>query len=92
MNRCDYLDPGLTWTGVKDTGPRRGLSNSASRRSTQPKSYHLAAALTARMQRTHPMSPTANWNYPTAIRFGAGRINELAEACESGRHQGARSS
>ena len=20
MNRCDYLDPGLTWTGVKDTG------------------------------------------------------------------------
>ncbi|HFE37930.1 MAG TPA: iron-containing alcohol dehydrogenase [Gammaproteobacteria bacterium] len=24
---------------------------------------------------------TANWNYPTAIRFGAGRINELADAC-----------
>jgi alcohol dehydrogenase len=24
---------------------------------------------------------TANWSYPTAIRFGAGRINELAEAC-----------
>ena len=23
MNRCDYLDPGLAWTGVKDTGPRR---------------------------------------------------------------------
>ena len=20
MNRCDYLDPGLAWTGVKDTG------------------------------------------------------------------------
>ena len=28
-------------------------------------------------------SPTANWNYPTAIRFGAGRIKELAEACKS---------
>ncbi len=27
------------------------------------------------------MSPTANWSYPTAIRFGAGRIKELAEAC-----------
>ena len=27
------------------------------------------------------MSPTANWSYPTAIRFGAGRIQELAEAC-----------
>lgn len=28
-------------------------------------------------------SMTANWSYPTAIRFGAGRIQELAEACES---------
>ncbi|WP_163850737.1 iron-containing alcohol dehydrogenase [Pseudooceanicola aestuarii] len=27
------------------------------------------------------MSPTANWSYPTAIRFGAGRISELPEAC-----------
>lgn len=27
------------------------------------------------------MVPTANWGYPTAIRFGAGRISELAEAC-----------
>lgn len=29
------------------------------------------------------MSLTANWSYPTAIRFGAGRISELAEACKS---------
>ena len=28
-------------------------------------------------------APTANWSYPTAIRFGAGRISELAEACKS---------
>ncbi|TCO70355.1 iron-containing alcohol dehydrogenase [Rhodovulum euryhalinum] len=27
------------------------------------------------------MSLTANWSYPTAIRFGAGRIAELPEAC-----------
>jgi len=27
------------------------------------------------------MTVHANWNYPTAIRFGAGRINELAEVC-----------
>ncbi len=27
------------------------------------------------------MNLTGNWSYPTAIRFGAGRINELAEAC-----------
>ncbi|MBT0957554.1 iron-containing alcohol dehydrogenase [Alphaproteobacteria bacterium KMM 3653] len=27
------------------------------------------------------MSITANWSYPTAIRFGAGRISEIAEAC-----------
>ncbi len=27
------------------------------------------------------MSLTANWSYPTAIRFGAGRITEIADAC-----------
>jgi alcohol dehydrogenase len=27
--------------------------------------------------------PAANWNYPTAIRFGAGRIAELPEACRA---------
>ena len=25
----------------------------------------------------------ANWSYPTAIRFGAGRVAELAEACKA---------
>lgn len=29
------------------------------------------------------MTLTANWSYPTAVRFGAGRISELAEACVS---------
>ncbi|WP_321505523.1 iron-containing alcohol dehydrogenase [Breoghania sp.] len=28
-------------------------------------------------------SPTANWSYPTSIRFGAGRISELARAAKS---------
>ena len=27
------------------------------------------------------MTLTGNWSYPTAIRFGAGRIAEIAEAC-----------
>ena len=27
------------------------------------------------------MSPVANWSYPTAIRFGAGRLSELGDAC-----------
>ena len=27
------------------------------------------------------MSIIANWSYPTAIRFGAGRIDEIAETC-----------
>ena len=26
MNRCDYLDPALAWTGVKDTGRGATLS------------------------------------------------------------------
>ena len=30
-----------------------------------------------------PATLTGNWNYPTAMRFGPGRIAELAEACES---------
>ena len=29
------------------------------------------------------MSFTANWSYPTAIKFGEGRIKELPEACQS---------
>ena len=31
------------------------------------------------------MNLTGNWSYPTAIRFGAGRIAELAEACTEAR-------
>lgn len=27
--------------------------------------------------------PNADWNYPTAIRFGAGRVSELGEACRA---------
>ncbi len=30
---------------------------------------------------SEPISLQGNWNYPTAIRFGAGRIRELPEAC-----------
>jgi acyl-CoA reductase-like NAD-dependent aldehyde dehydrogenase len=41
MNRCDYLDPGLTWTGVKDTGRGYGLSSLGFEALTQAKSYHL---------------------------------------------------
>ena len=29
------------------------------------------------------MTLSANWSYPTSIRFGAGRIDELAQACLS---------
>ena len=28
-----------------------------------------------------PMTLTANWSYPTSVRFGAGRISEIADAC-----------
>ncbi len=41
MNRCDYLDPGLAWTGVKDTGRGYGLSSLGFEALTQGKSYHL---------------------------------------------------
>jgi acyl-CoA reductase-like NAD-dependent aldehyde dehydrogenase len=40
-NRCDYLDPALVWTGVKDTGKGGALSEIGYANLTQPKSYHL---------------------------------------------------
>lgn len=41
MNRADYLDPGLAWTGVKDTGRGVTLSVVGYEHLTRPKSYHL---------------------------------------------------
>ena len=41
MNRCDYLDPALCWTGCKDTGRGAGLSVLAYQALTRPKSFHL---------------------------------------------------
>jgi acyl-CoA reductase-like NAD-dependent aldehyde dehydrogenase len=41
MNRCDYLDPALTWTGVKNTGRGATLSMIGYEALTRPKSYHL---------------------------------------------------
>jgi acyl-CoA reductase-like NAD-dependent aldehyde dehydrogenase len=41
MNRCDYLDPALAWTGVKDSGRGCTLSQVGYEQLTRPKSYHL---------------------------------------------------
>jgi len=41
LNRCDYVDPGLAWTGVKDTGRGAGMSRLGFEAVTRPKSYHL---------------------------------------------------
>ena len=41
MNRCDYLDPALAWTGVKDTGHGISLSELGYAQLTRVKSYHL---------------------------------------------------
>ena len=45
MNRCDYLDPALCWTGCKDTGRGAGLSILGIQALTRPKSYHLRKVL-----------------------------------------------
>ncbi len=44
MNRCDYLDPALCWTGCKNTGRGGGLSVIGYHNLTRPKSYHLKKA------------------------------------------------
>ncbi|WP_431300912.1 aldehyde dehydrogenase family protein [Tabrizicola sp. BL-A-41-H6] len=41
MNRADYLDPALCWTGCKDTGRGGSLSYLGFHSVTRPKSYHL---------------------------------------------------
>ncbi len=49
-----------------------GRNNEANRQSNKS-GYQSAMTVPTR----------ANWNYPTEIRFGAGRISELADACRS---------
>jgi len=44
QNRCDYLDPGLPWTGVKDSGRGSSLSRYGYYCLTRPKSIHFREA------------------------------------------------
>ncbi len=41
LNRCDYLDPSLAWTGVKDSGRGCTLSVVGYEHLTRPKSFHF---------------------------------------------------
>ena len=41
LNRADYLDPAVCWTGVKDTGRGAALSPLGFLSVTRPKSYHF---------------------------------------------------
>ncbi|MEK7821155.1 MAG: aldehyde dehydrogenase family protein [Pseudomonadota bacterium] len=45
MNRCDYLDPALAWTGVKDSGRGCTLSALGYEHLTRPKSFHLRVTI-----------------------------------------------
>jgi len=45
QNRCDYLDPALAWTGMKDSGRGCTLSRLGLESFTRPKSFHLRLAL-----------------------------------------------
>lgn len=44
LNRCDYLDPALAWTGVKNSGRGCTLSRVGFEQLTRPKSYHFRMA------------------------------------------------
>jgi len=41
LNRCDYLDPSLAWTGVKNSGRGCTLSTVGYEHLTRPKSFHF---------------------------------------------------
>ncbi len=45
MNRCDYLDPALAWTGIKDSGHGCTLSRAGYEQLTRPMSFHLRIRL-----------------------------------------------
>jgi len=45
QNRCDYLDPALAWTGVRDSGRGCSLSRLGYDALTRPKSFHLRVEL-----------------------------------------------
>jgi acyl-CoA reductase-like NAD-dependent aldehyde dehydrogenase len=45
LNRCDYLDPALAWTGVKNSGRGCTLSRVGYEQLTRPKSYHFRTRL-----------------------------------------------
>src|SRR6266481_3111604 len=45
LNRCDYLDPSLAWTGVKNSGRGCTLSRVGFEQLTRPKSYHFKVTL-----------------------------------------------
>jgi acyl-CoA reductase-like NAD-dependent aldehyde dehydrogenase len=45
LNRCDYLDPALAWTGVKHSGRGCTLSSLGFEQMTRPKSYHFKVTL-----------------------------------------------
>jgi acyl-CoA reductase-like NAD-dependent aldehyde dehydrogenase len=45
MNRCDYLDPALAWTGVKNSGRGVTLSVLGYEHLTRPKSFHFRTSL-----------------------------------------------
>jgi acyl-CoA reductase-like NAD-dependent aldehyde dehydrogenase len=45
LNRCDYLDPALAWSGVKKSGRGCSLSSIGYEHLTRPKSFHFKTQL-----------------------------------------------
>ena len=81
MNRCDYLDPGLAWTGVKDTGRGATLSRIGYEMLTRPKSYPPEESLT-----TMQLRAQLELSDRRAVRRRAASASS-AEAVKARRHQ-----
>ncbi|NQZ51785.1 MAG: aldehyde dehydrogenase family protein, partial [Moritella sp.] len=52
VNRCDYLDPALAWTGGKNSGRGCTLSTLGYESLTRPKSFHIKILQSC----SHPLS------------------------------------
>jgi len=64
LNRCDYLDPALAWTGVKNSGRGCTLSRVGFEQLTRPSPIISSEPMSLNVR--------GNWNYPTTIWAGPG--------------------
>ena len=74
LNRCDYLDPALAWTGVKDSGRGCTLSRVGFEQLTRPKSLPITGSRHERRTQGRLEFPDDDLGRARAHRGAAGGV------------------